>query len=79
MLIADEIHRDLVFPGGTHVPMPLAAPEALDRLVMLTATTKTFNIAGALTGNVIIPDEGLRERFAATHLARDLRRTASAR
>ena len=42
---------------------------SLDRLVMLTATTKTFNIAGALTGNVIIPDEALRKRFAAAHLA----------
>ena len=49
--------------------MPLAAPEVLDRLVMLTAATKTFNIAGTLTGNVIIPDDGLRRRFAAAHLA----------
>jgi cystathionine beta-lyase len=49
--------------------MPLAAPHILDRLVMLTATTKTFNIAGALTGNVTIPDATLRERFAAAHLA----------
>jgi cystathionine beta-lyase len=30
---------------------------------MMTATTKTFNIAGAHTGNVIIPDERLREKF----------------
>jgi cystathionine beta-lyase len=49
--------------------MPLAAPEILDRLIMLTAATKTFNIAGILTGNVIIPDETLRQRFAAAHLA----------
>ena len=69
LLISDEIHHDLVLPGHRHVPMPLAAPNVLDRLVMLTATTKTFNIAGALTGNVIIPDEALRQRFAAAHLA----------
>jgi cystathionine beta-lyase len=69
LLISDEIHHDLVLPGRRHVPMPLAAPESLERLIMLTATTKTFNIAGALTGNVIIPDEALRKRFAATHLA----------
>lgn len=69
VLISDEIHHDLVFPGSRHVPMPLAAPNSLDRLVMLTAPTKTFNIAGALTGNVIIPDEGLRKRFAAVQLA----------
>ena len=36
---------------------------------MLTAATKTFNIAGILTGNVIIPDPALRKRFAAAHLA----------
>lgn len=69
VLISDEIHQDLVFAGSKHVPMPLAAPNSLDRLVMLTAPTKTFNIAGALTGNVIIPDESLRKRFAAVQLA----------
>ncbi|MFZ0097551.1 MAG: aminotransferase, partial [Gemmobacter sp.] len=40
-------------------------PEIQDRLVVMTATTKTFNIAGAHSGNVIIPDPKLRERFAA--------------
>jgi cysteine-S-conjugate beta-lyase len=64
LLVADEIHHDLVLPGNRHVPMPLAAPQVLDRLVMLTATTKTFNIAGALTGNLIVPDPGLRRRLA---------------
>jgi cystathionine beta-lyase len=44
--------------------MPLAAPGIADRLVMMTAPTKTFNIAGAHTGNVIIPDAALRARFA---------------
>lgn len=65
ILVSDEIHHDLVYPGHTHVPMTMAAPEAMDRIVMLTATTKTFNIAGSHCGNVIIPDETLREAFAA--------------
>jgi cystathionine beta-lyase len=69
ILVSDEIHNDLVYPAHRHTPMPLAAPEVQDRLVMMTATTKTFNIAGAHTGNVIIPDEGLRARFAARMLA----------
>ncbi|MFN4171930.1 MAG: MalY/PatB family protein [Pseudorhodobacter sp.] len=64
ILVSDEIHHDLVFPGHRHIPMPLAAPDVLDRIVMLTATTKTFNIAGGHTGNVIIPDPDLRARFA---------------
>ncbi|MEZ5447806.1 MAG: hypothetical protein R3E89_01840 [Thiolinea sp.] len=37
--------------------------------MMLTAGTKTFNIAGGLTGNVIIADEAMRQTFARTHMA----------
>jgi cystathionine beta-lyase len=64
ILVSDEIHHDLVMPGQAHTVMALAAPEILERLVMMTATTKTFNIAGAHVGNVIIPDPALRARFA---------------
>ena len=65
ILVSDEIHHDLVLPGPRHTPMPLAAPDIADRLVMLTAATKTFNIAGCHTGNVIIADPVLRARFGA--------------
>ena len=43
--------------------MALAAPDISDRLITMSAATKTFNIAGAHIGNVIIADEGLRARF----------------
>ncbi|AWB49496.1 aminotransferase [Gemmobacter aquarius] len=69
VLVSDEIHHDLVFPGQKHVPMPLAAPDIADRLVMMTATTKTFNIAGSHTGNVIIADPALRAKFAGKMMA----------
>ncbi|PWR03920.1 aminotransferase [Meridianimarinicoccus roseus] len=65
LLVSDEIHHDLVYPGARHVPMPLAAPDIADRLVMLTAASKTFNTAGAHVGNVIIHDPDLRAQFAA--------------
>ena len=64
VLVSDEIHHDLVFDGAKHTVFPVAAPEALPRTVMLTSTTKTFNIAGAHTGNVIIPDAALRKKVA---------------
>ena len=64
ILVSDEIHHDLVMPGHRHTPM--AHVEGVeDRLVTMTATTKTFNIAGAHVGNVVIADEALRARFAA--------------
>ena len=65
ILVSDEIHHDLVMPGYRHTVMANAAPEISDRLVMMTATTKTFNIAGAHIGNVIIADEKLRAPFRA--------------
>lgn len=64
MLVSDEIHHDLIYKGHTFVPMDVAAPEIRDRLVMLTAPSKTFNIAGQRTGNIIIPDDGLRAAMA---------------
>ncbi len=69
ILVSDEIHHDLVFGDNKHTVMPLAAPEISNRLVMMTATTKTFNIAGSHSGNVIIEDSKLRGEFAATMLA----------
>lgn len=63
ILVSDEIHHDLVFGGNTHIPMA-NIPGIEDRLVMMTASTKTFNIAGSHSGNVIIADPDLRARFA---------------
>lgn len=59
-LVSDEIHHDLVYPGNRFVPMDVAAPEHRDRSITLTAASKTFNIAGQRTGNMIIPDRDLR-------------------
>ncbi|MEM8789104.1 MAG: MalY/PatB family protein [Pseudomonadota bacterium] len=64
ILISDEIHHDLVYPGHTHTVMANAAPDILDRLVTLSAPSKTFNIAGAKNGQAIIPDRALRARMA---------------
>ncbi|WP_292286764.1 MalY/PatB family protein [Marivita sp.] len=61
IVIADEIHHDFIYPGQTFVPFDVAAPDARERLVVLTASSKTFNIAGQKTGNMIIPDAKLRE------------------
>ena len=63
LLISDDIHHDLTYPGTAYVPLPVAAPEAADRLIMLTSASKTFNIAGTRLGTVSIPDEALRKRF----------------
>lgn len=63
VLVSDEIHHDLVMPGQHHIPFPVAVPD--QPVVMMTATTKTFNIAGSHSGNVIIADPDLRAKFGA--------------
>ncbi|MEP2640383.1 MalY/PatB family protein [Roseobacter sp.] len=63
ILVSDEIHHDLAMPGHTHTPAALI-DGVTDRLVMMTATSKTFNLAGHHTGNVIIQDPDLRAQFA---------------
>jgi cystathionine beta-lyase len=69
ILMSDEIHHDLTMPGQTHHVMHKLRPDISDRLLMLTAASKTFNLAGGMTGNVILPDPALRARFQKVHMA----------
>lgn len=62
ILVSDEIHHDLTMPGHPHTPMA-KIDGITERLVTMTAVTKTFNIAGSHAGNVIIEDPDLRARF----------------
>ncbi|MDO5643987.1 MAG: MalY/PatB family protein [Paracoccus sp. (in: a-proteobacteria)] len=64
ILVSDEIHHDLVMPGARHHVTATTCPEIADRLVTLTAATKSFNLAGAHIGNAIIADDRLRARYA---------------
>lgn len=63
ILVSDEIHMDLTFPGARHLPTANAAPGILPRLVVLSAASKSFNIAGGETGFAILADDALRARF----------------
>ncbi|MEM9232313.1 MAG: MalY/PatB family protein [Pseudomonadota bacterium] len=65
ILVSDEIHQDLVYAGHTHHVAPLAAPDHLDRIVVLNAPSKTFNLAGAKNAQAIIPDPALRSDLQA--------------
>lgn len=72
IVVSDEIHHDLVFPGQKHLALHTATPQLADRLVMMTSASKTFNVAGARTGVVAIPDEKLRAKFGALYRALDM-------
>ena len=63
LIVSDEIHGDFVYPGFTHVPFITVAPEFADRTIVCTAASKTFNLPGMQTSNIIIPNGKLRQQM----------------
>ena len=67
LIIADEIHCDFVFPGHTHLCLPALLPEEKSKIILLTAPSKSFNLAGLQISNVFISDFTLRREFRRTN------------
>ncbi|MCD7970126.1 MAG: PatB family C-S lyase [Alistipes sp.] len=65
VIVADEIHSDLVFNDHKHIHIASLSPQVAARTVTLLAPSKTFNITGLCTSVAIISDEKMRNRFAA--------------
>ncbi|MGD0782764.1 MAG: PatB family C-S lyase [Candidatus Aminicenantales bacterium] len=65
VIIADEIHSDLVFDGRRHTPLASLEAGLAARTVTLQAPSKTFNTAGLTAAFAVISDPGLRARFDA--------------
>lgn len=66
LVISDEIHCDLTFKGFSHVPFGSISAGFLAGSVTCTAPSKTFNLAGLQTANLIIADPDLRQRYNRT-------------
>lgn len=63
LVVSDEIHADLIYQAGSHTPFASLSEDAAMRSFICTAASKTFNIAGLNTANIIIPNDTLRRRF----------------
>lgn len=63
-VISDEIHHDFELGGHKHTPT-LAVGDYGDMVTMLTAPSKTFNLAGLQNSFVILPDKDIRDRYDA--------------
>ncbi|GAB4531782.1 MAG: pyridoxal phosphate-dependent aminotransferase [Anaerolineae bacterium] len=66
LVVADEIHGDLILKGHTFIPFAGISREFAQHSVVCTAPSKTFNLAGLHTSNIIIPNAELRARFQKT-------------
>jgi cystathionine beta-lyase len=62
IVVADEIHADIVYSGSKHTAFANLEDFA-DFTVACYSPSKSFNLAGLCTSAIIIPSESLREPF----------------
>ena len=63
-VFSDEIHGDIIYSGHEFKSVLTLSKEYYDKLMVATAPSKTFNIAGLYYSNIIIPDEKLRDTIS---------------
>ena len=62
-IISDEIHCDLVKNGYEQQPLLKLAPEEKNRIVVCSAPSKSFNLAGLQNSNIIICNEQWQKKW----------------
>jgi len=64
-IVSDEIHDDLVMPHHEHTTiMRVMRPDEYGHVLVCTAPSKTFNLAGCQASVIYVPDEQVRTRFS---------------
>jgi cystathionine beta-lyase len=63
IIVSDEIHADLILPGFKHTPTAMISEELSEITITCMAPSKTFNVAGFFTSQIVIKNEELRKRF----------------
>ncbi len=66
LIVSDEIHGDLTYRGSRFIPFSGMSEQFRENSIICTAPSKTFNLAGLQTSNIIIPNEEYRKRFKKT-------------
>lgn len=67
LIIADEIHADLMIGSSKHTCIASLSPEFEQNSITLMAASKSFNIAGLQTSFAVIPNDKLRARYLETN------------
>jgi cystathionine beta-lyase len=67
LIVSDEIHCDLIYPGYRHIPIASLNPQIAQQTITLMAPSKTFNIAGLEFSFAVIQNPKLRKHFENAH------------
>lgn len=60
-VISDEIHQDIIMDGNKHIPSATVG-DYDDILITISASSKSFNLAGLQNAFAIIPNKMLKEK-----------------
>lgn len=63
LVFSDEIHCDLIMPGYHHTSFASIREEFAQHAMVAISPSKSFNLAGLQTANIIIPNPELRRQF----------------
>lgn len=63
IVVSDEIHCELVFPGHTYTPFASISENHLWHSVTCLSPSKAFNLAGLQIANIIVRDETMRKKI----------------
>lgn len=63
LVVADEIHCELVLPGHTYTPFASISKDFLMNSVTCLSPSKAFNLAGLQIANIISADETVRTKI----------------
>lgn len=63
LVVSDEIHQDFVYEGYRHIPFVNVDPSFKDFCFICSAPSKTFNLAGLQTSNILFFNDELKNKF----------------
>ena len=63
LVVANEIHCELTYPGHPYTPFASLSEEALRHSVTCISPSKAFNLAGIQIANIVAADEEVRRKI----------------
>lgn len=63
VVVSDEIHCEIVMPGYEYTPFASVSPEDQANCITLCSPSKSFNIAGLQTANIVTDNADWRRRI----------------
>lgn len=63
LIISDEIHADLVYPGYHHIPIASLSNDIANHTITCMSPSKTFNLAGLQASYIITSNEERKKKL----------------